>query len=84
MRTTVTLTPESEALIKREMEARKMSFKDVLNEAIARGLGSPRKRVKVDLPVHNMGKPRVSLDKASQLAGELENEEILRKMSMGK
>jgi hypothetical protein len=84
MRTTVTLTPESEALIKREMEARKMSFKDVLNEAIARGLGSPRKRVKVDLPVHNMGKPRISLDKASQLAGELENEEILRKMSMGK
>jgi hypothetical protein len=84
MRTTVTLTPESEALIKREMEARIMSFKDVLNEAIARGLGSPRKRVKVDLPVHNKGKPRVSLDKASQLAGELENEEILRKMSMGK
>jgi hypothetical protein len=84
MRTTVTLTPESEALIKREMEARKMSFKDVLNEAIARGLGSPHKRVKVDLPVHNMGKPRVSLDKASQLAGELENEEILRKISMGK
>ena len=61
-----------------------MSFKDVLNEAIARGLGSPRRRVKVDLPVHNMGKPRISLDKASQLAGELENEEILRKMSMGK
>jgi hypothetical protein len=84
MRTTVTLTSESEALIKREMAARKMSFKDVLNEAIARGLGSPRKRVKVDLPVHNMGKPRISLDKASQLAGELENEEILRKMSMGK
>jgi hypothetical protein len=84
MRTTVTLTPESEALIKREMAARKMSFKDVLNDAIARGLGSPRRRVKVDLPVHNMGKPRVSLDKASQLAGELENEEILRKMSMGK
>ena len=84
MRTTVTLTPESEALIKREMAARKMSFKDVLNEAIARGLGSPRRQVKVDLPVHNMGQPRISLDKASQLAGELENEEILRKMSMGK
>jgi hypothetical protein len=84
MRTTLTLTPESEALIKREMAARKMSFKDVVNEAIARGLGSPRKRVKVDLPVHNMGKPRISLDKASQLAGELEDEEILRKMSMGK
>ena len=61
-----------------------MSFKDVLNEAITRGLSSPRKRVKVDLPVHHMGKPRVSLDKATQLAGELENEEILRKMSMGK
>jgi predicted HTH domain antitoxin len=84
MRTTVTLTPESEALIKREMEARKMSFKEVLNEAIVRGLGSPRPRVKIDLPVHHMGKPRISLDKASQLAGELENEEILRKMSMGK
>jgi hypothetical protein len=84
VRTTVTLTPESEALIKREMAARKMSFKDVLNEAIARGLGSPRARVRVELPVHHMGQPRISLDKASQLAGELENEEILRKMSMGK
>jgi hypothetical protein len=31
-----------------------------------------------------MGVPRVNLDKATQLAGELEDLEIIRKMSLGK
>ena len=31
-----------------------------------------------------MGKARINLDKATQIAAALEDEEILRKMSLGK
>ena len=38
MRTTVTLDAEVERLIRREMAAGRKSFKEVLNEAVRRGL----------------------------------------------
>lgn len=83
MRTTITLDPEAEALVKKAMRDRNLSFKDAVNEGIVRGYApAPRERVK--LPTFSMGPPLVNLDKASQIAGELEDEEILRKMSMGK
>jgi hypothetical protein len=83
MRTTITLEAETEALIKKAMDERGLSFKEVVNEAIKRGL-QPSARPRVTLPSFNMGPPLVNLDKATQLAGELEDEEIVRKMSMGK
>jgi hypothetical protein len=83
MRTTITLDPETEALVKKAMKERDVSFKQVVNDAIKNGL-APRRRPTIDLPTHDYGPPLVNLDKATQLAGELENEEILRKMSMGK
>ena len=83
MRTTITLDPEAVALIEKDMKHRKLSFKQVVNEAIVRGL-APAKRATIDLPTHNYGPALVNLDKATQLAGQLEDEEILRKMSMGK
>jgi hypothetical protein len=83
MRTTITLTPETEALIKKAMAERKLSFKEIVNDAIQRGL-RPEARSRVSLPSFNMGPPLVNLDNATQLAGDLEDEEIVRKMSMGK
>jgi hypothetical protein len=83
MRTTITLTPEAEALIKKAMAERNLSFKEIVNDAIQRGL-QPEARSRVSLPSFNMGPPLVNLDKATQLAGDLEDEEIVRKMSMGK
>jgi hypothetical protein len=83
MRTTITLDSETEALVKKAMKERNMSFKQVVNDAIRNGL-VPQRRPIIDLPTHNYGPPLINLDKATQLAGELENEEILRKMSMGK
>lgn len=35
------------------------------------------------LPVFDLGKPSVDLDKALRLAGEMEDEETLRKMGAG-
>ncbi len=65
------------------MKERNLSFKEVVNEAIIRGLATAP-RLRVTLPTFNMGPPFVNLDKANRIAGELEDEEILRKMSMGK
>jgi phosphatidylethanolamine-binding protein (PEBP) family uncharacterized protein len=83
MRTTVTLDPEAEALVKKAMKERGLSFKQVVNDAIKNGL-VPRRPPTIDLPTHDYGPALVNLDKATQLAGELEDQEILRKMSMGK
>lgn len=83
MRTTITLDAEAQALVERAMRERQLSFKEVVNEAIVRNL-RPAAQEQVVLPVTNMGPALVNLDKATQLAGELEDEEIIRKMSMGK
>ena len=84
MRTTITLDPEAEALVKQAMADRKLSFKEVVNDAIVRGLVVDRDRYEFRTRPRAMGVPRLNLDKAIQLAGELEDEEILRKMALGK
>lgn len=84
MRTTITLEPQTAALVEQAMREQDRSFKDVVNEAIRTGLSAHTPPQRVKLPTHDAGKPRMNLDKAVQLAGELEDQEILRKMSMGK
>lgn len=84
MRTTVTLDPDTESLVRRLMEQRGVSFKVALNDAIRAGSpDSPERRTSYTT-VRHMGRPSINLDKALQLAGELEDEEILRKMRAGK
>jgi hypothetical protein len=84
VRTTVTLEPDVEALVQTAMRERNLSFKDAVNEAIRAGLrpGRPKRRVKT--PVFGMGVPTVSIGKALQLADALEDDEIVRKMALGK
>jgi hypothetical protein len=84
MRTTVTLDPDVEAKLRAAMRERDVSFKVVLNEALRTGLAdqtAPRRRFRV--------KPaplgaRFNVDKALTIAGEMEDEEIIRKLDMGK
>jgi len=83
MRTTVTLDPDVAALVQRAMKERGLSFKQAVNDAIRKGM-TQRSREPYDFPTYHMGEPRVDLTKALRLAGELEDEEILRKMSLGK
>ncbi|HET9561724.1 MAG TPA: hypothetical protein VFP01_06445 [Propionibacteriaceae bacterium] len=83
MRTTITLTPEVEALVKKAMAQRKLSFKEVVNEAILRGLAADRRPHEFHTKTHSMGRPRINLDKATQVAGELDTQDFLRKMSSG-
>ena len=85
MRTTVTLDADTESMLRRTMEKRGISFKQALNDAIRAGVGSrvPGQPASVTRP-RSMGHPSVDLDKALQMAGELEDAELLRKMQIGK
>ncbi len=81
MRTTVTLDPDTRLLIEKRMAERGVSFKQALNDAIRAGLvGSDDARPKFRTKTASMGKPRVDLTKALQLAAELDDARTLRVM----
>lgn len=85
MRTTVTLDPDVEALLQNVMEERGLSFKAALNEAVRAGLTSTRGSAPFRTPTFHMGfDPTVTLDQALRLAGELEDEELTRKLASRK
>jgi len=87
MRTTVTLDPDVEALLRAAMRERGISFKEALNSAVRTGLGSgsARRPRKYRQKTHRMGfRPEIRLDKALALAAALEDEEIVRKLSLRK
>ncbi|MBI5160130.1 MAG: antitoxin [Micrococcales bacterium] len=83
MRTTVTLDADTESTIRRLMSRRGVSFTRALNDAIRAGVGN-RAGGEPATVVRAMGRPRVTLDRALQLAGELEDEERLREMRAGR
>jgi hypothetical protein len=78
VRTTVTLDADTESLVRRLMKTRGVSFKQALNDAIR--AGAQQQTATFQTRVHRMGQPSVALDRALQLAGELEDEELLRRM----
>ena len=79
MRTTVTIDPDVAALLREEMERSRLPLKQVLNQAIRRGLrpasgpGRPAVRTR---PCDLEFKPGIDLERLNQLAGELEAEEF--------
>jgi hypothetical protein len=81
MRTTVTLDPDTEQIIRRRMREHGVSFKVALNDAIR---GRTRQAATTfRTATAAMGRPSVNLDRALQLVGELEDEELVRKMRAG-
>lgn len=81
MRTTVTLDSDTEVLIRKLMRARGLSFKKALNEAVRDGLtSSSAGATRYRTTTANLGLPAVNLDRALQLAAQLEDEEIIRKI----
>jgi hypothetical protein len=84
MRTTVTLDPDVEARLRAAMRERGVSFKVAINDAVRAGLGvesAPPKRFKVKSAPLGLS---INIDKALTIAGEMEDEEILRKLELGK
>ena len=87
MRTTVTLDPDVEVLVRKAMRERRLSFKAALNQAVRDGLiGKKAKASRAfALRTFKMGyRPEVGLDRALSLAAAMEDEEIVRKLSVRK
>lgn len=87
MRTTVTLDPDVERLIRDAMKERAISFKEALNEAARIGLrGKERKRIgKFSQKTFRMGAGQeFRWDKALAVADAIEDEELNRKLSLRK
>lgn len=72
VRTTITLEPDVYSLIQRQLQRPGTSLKTVVNEAIRSGL-APKTRPRFRTKTASMGQPRVDLDHALRLAGELDN-----------
>ena len=84
MRTTVTLDPDVQLLLKRAIRERDASFKQTLNDAVRAGLRKPAagtaKAARFVQRTHKLGQPLVDLSKANALAGELEDAELIARM----
>lgn len=75
MRTTVTLDPDVDALLKQAMRERGLPFKQALNEALRAGLvRTDNAATPFRQRTFQLGRPRVDLTKALALAGELEDQ----------
>ncbi len=84
MRTTVTLDSDTEALVRRLMAERGISFKRALNDAIRAGAPNRPEHRGPLTRTRRMGTPSVDLDRALALAAGLEDDELVRRMQVGK
>ena len=82
MRTTVTLDPDTEHLVRRAMKERGVSFKTALNDAIRRGAAQDRPEP-FTTRTASLGVPTVGIDRALQLAADLEDDELVRRLRAG-
>lgn len=82
MRTTVTLDPDTDAIVRRLMRERGLTFKAAVNAAIRAGeIGRTTGRSTYRTPTFDMGAPAVPIDKALRLAAELEDEVLIRRLA---
>lgn len=88
MRTTVTLDPDVESVLRKVMRERGISFKEALNEAVRSGAGSARQttpRKAFRQKTYRMGfRPEFNWTKALAMADAMEDEELIRKMQLRK
>jgi Ribbon-helix-helix protein, copG family len=85
MRTTVTLDPDVAARLKETARERGVSFKEALNAAVRAGLAAGRGARPYRTPSRPLGlRPGINMDKALQMAGDLEDTEIVRKLEFRK
>ena len=74
MRTTLTLDDDLFMALNERARATGRSFKEVVNEALRRGLFETQSRRVIVAPTLNMGAPRIDVTKALDLAMEPDEE----------
>lgn len=86
MRTTVTLDDDVAAALAALSRERGLTFKEALNSTLRSGLRPPSDVAgEYRVPARPLGlRPGVDLDKALRLAGDLDDEETLRKLALRK
>ena len=86
MRTTVTLDPDVADALKRAMRERQIGFKEALNDALRASFARPgARRAPYKLKTYDLGaEPLGRWDKALQIAADLEDDEIVRKIQQRK
>lgn len=87
MRTTITLDPDVAARLDRMTKERSISFKEAVNATLRAGFDAepPARPAPYVLPTFAMGvRPGIDLDRARHLDTDLEDEEIIRRLSVRK
>ncbi|WP_419919587.1 antitoxin [Candidatus Poriferisocius sp.] len=83
MRTTVTLEDDTEQIIRHRMAQNRVSFKQALNDLVREGHAGTGLSQEFRTRTAPMGIPTINLDKALMFAGELEDDELIRRMEIG-
>lgn len=81
MRTTVTLDPDTEQMLRERMRRRGVSFKEALNDSVRDGNG--HRPATATTRIVRMGAPMADLDRALQIAALLEDDELTAKIRRG-
>ncbi|MGH2758389.1 MAG: antitoxin [Vicinamibacterales bacterium] len=85
MRTTVTLDPDVAAKVQAVARERGIGFKEALNSLLRVGLAEGRSPTPFTVHARPMGlRGGIDLDRALQLASDLEDAETLRKLDLRK
>lgn len=87
MRTTVRIDDDLLRTLKKQAQQEQTSFSRLLNSLLRQSLSSARsvsRKKTYREKTYSMGVPTVDLTKALAIAAALEDEEILRKMALGK
>ena len=88
MRTTVRVDDELLERLKAQARKEKVSLTRLFNRALRAGLAAggarPRRQPAYRERVHAMGVPRLALDKALALAAAMEDEDIVRDLTLRK
>jgi hypothetical protein len=84
MRTTVTLDPDTRLLVERAMRERGLTFKEAVNQGIRAGLGASASVPREYTTPRHLGPAKVDLTKALQLAADLEDDALARRLAEGR
>lgn len=76
----MTLDTDTEQMVRRRMRDRQVSFKQALNDLVREGRATGGEQPPFRTQTAAMGRPRINLDKALQLASQSEDEELTQRM----